>query len=536
MGAIIGLSKAFPDIRMKCRAEKALIVLGAYPGKYMGMSVFFSLAASLPAFMAFGGSGMEIPAALLAFAGAFALMMALPDIELRARAEEIESSMPLYLRALGMLVSMGLPWRRAIEAACPDEGALREEMLNVARSMDDGSGFHAALSHLAGYDSLALKRAVSQMACAYDTGTGGGGIVKIGDEMLDMERHRMREHGARGSMFGLLFVVFCAIAPTFYMIYSVAGPLAGGPGGTDEGQMALAMLVVFPSISILLLLLSRASMPRSALGSKGGLDIRMLAPGALLVGGFLLFPSYPLPVMLAGAGTGAFIAIGCYHAERRIEQVDERLPDALLSVGGMPGSSCADRVFRLIEEGGFGALSKEAGKTRRQLEHNVRVDAALHDFTARNPTRLVSRAMMMVGRMIETGSLERLSALAEDMIRSAQAERERSQLFSMQKYTLIFGALLIPLVFKMALGLSDAIGGVSGGGAAGAIGAPGAVMAASGVGASAAAAVLVPPYLAIYAVIASAAISDAEGSRSALAYYSAILLALSLGAFHFISF
>lgn len=522
-------------------------MLGAKPGRYAGMSVAASVAAGALALALLPDMPAAIPFALLSFALAFALMSALPGIEVRRKAGEMEAAMPLFLRALGMLVGMGIPWRRAIEAACPDEGALRDEMMLAGRAMDEGSGFHAAISHLAAYDSLALKRAASQMVCAYDTGSDGRDMVKIGDEMLDMERHRMREHGARGSMFGLLFVVFSAIAPTFYMIYSVAGPLASGPGAKagDGGQMALAMLVVFPCVSILLLLLSRASMPRSSLGIKGGLDFRMLAPGALLVAGFLLLPNQPVPVMLAGAALGGFISFRSYQAERRLEEVDLRLPDALLSVSGMPGSSCADRVFRLIEEGGFGALSAEAGKTRRQLEHNVRVDSALKDFAARNPTGLASRAMMMMGRMIETGSLGRLGTLAEDMIRGAQAERERNQLFSMQKYTLLFGALLIPLVFRMALGLSDAIGSVSGAGAAGAVGAPGiagassagtavGAVAASGAGAAAAAG-LVPPYLAIYAVISAAAISDAQGSRSALARYSAILLAVSLGAFHFIS-
>ncbi len=398
----------------------------------------------------------------------------------------------------------------------PKMGLCAQEMMIAVKAMDDGSGFHRALSHLAAYDSLAVKRAVSQITCAYDTGAGGNEMMRIGDELLSMEQHRLKEYSAKSSMFGLLFVVFCAIAPTFYLIYAVAGPLAFESGGVDREQMMLVMLVIFPLISILILMLSKSSMPRSALGRKMGMDARMLAPGALLVAGFLIFPAYPLPILVAGIAAGAFIAYGSFEKERRLEQVDTSLPDALLSVGGMPGSSGADRIFRLIEEGGFGALSIEAGKTRRQLALNVRVDSALHDFAARNPTALVCRATMMMGQMIETGSLGRLGALAEDMIRGAQTERERSQLFSMQKYTLIFGALLIPLVFRMALGLSATIGEISG--------APD-----TGV------ALLIPPYLAIYAATASLAISDAQGSRSALALYSVGLLAISLGAFHFIS-
>jgi hypothetical protein len=514
MGAIIGLSAYFPDIGLKCSCEKALTILNARPGRYMGMSLALS---AFAAFAAFFISHFSIPLMLLAFAIAFALMLALPNVEMRSRAQEIEASMPFFLRALGMLLEMGLPWRRAIEAACPQEGALREEMRITIKSMDEGSGFHRALCHLAAFDSLTIKRAVSQMICAYDTGASGKEMMRIGDELLSMEQHRLKEFSAKSSMFGLLFVVFSAIAPTFYLIYAVAGPLAFDSGGVDKGQMTLVMLVIFPLISILILMLLKSAMPRSALGRRMGLDIRMLAPGALLIMGFLLFPDYPLPIMIGGIAAGAFIAYGSFERERKLERVDASLPDALLSVSGMPGASGAERIFRLIEEGGFGALSSEAGKTRRQLALNVRVDAALRDFAMRNPTALVSRASMMMGQMIETGSLSKLGALAEDMIRGAQTERERSQLFSMQKYTLIFGALLIPLVFRMALGLSETIGELSGAPATGVAG-------------------IIPPYLAIYAVSASLAISDAQGSRSALAVYSVGLLAISLAAFHFISF
>jgi hypothetical protein len=520
MGAIIGLSALFPDIGLKCHCEKALVILNARPGRYMGMALVVSACAAFAALFAsavFFAPGFIAPIALLAFALTFALMLALPNVEMKSRAQEIEASMPFFLRALGMLLEMGLPWRRAIEAACPQDGALREEMLIANKSMDEGSGFHGALSHLAAYDSLAIKRSVSQMVCAYDTGANGKEIMRIGDELLSMGQHRLREYSAKSSMFGLLFVVFCAIAPTFYLIYAVAGPLAFDSGGVDKGQMAIMMLVIFPLISILILMLSKSAMPRSALGRKMGLDARMLAPGALLVIGFLVFPDYPLPIMVAGIAAGAFIAHGSFERERRLEQVDASLPDALLSVSGMPGASGAERIFRLIEEGGFGALSIEAGKTRRQLAMNVRVDAALRDFTIRNPTALVSRASMMMGQMIETGSLSGLGALAEDMIRGAQAERERSQLFSMQKYTLVFGALLIPLVFRMALDLSRTIGELSGAPETGVAG-------------------IIPPYLAIYAVTAALAISDAQGSRSALALYSVGLLGIGLAAFHFISF
>ncbi|MFZ5501721.1 MAG: hypothetical protein ACOY58_07420, partial [Candidatus Micrarchaeota archaeon] len=120
-----------------------------------------------------------------------------------------------------------------------------------------------------------------------------------------------------------------------------------------------------------------------------------------------------------------------------------------------------------------------------------------------------------------TSSLGRLSGLAEDMIGAFQEKRERSQLFSMQKYTLVLGAILMPLIMKMALGLLGEMGGLLG---------EGAVEAAS------VCASLVPPYIVIYSMMSAMAISDAEGKGSSLGIYAVGLCAIGLLSFRFINF
>jgi hypothetical protein len=176
----------------------------------------------------------------------------------------------------------------------------------------------------------------------------------------------------------------------------------------------------------------------------------------------------------------------------------------------------------VIEDGGFGALSEEAGKSRRQLEMNVKTAAVLDDLAARNPSEMLGRACHMMKQMMDTNSLDRVNSLAEDMIRSFQAKRERSQLFALQKYTLVFGAVLIPLILKMTLNLLQSMSGL--------------LEDATISEAAAAAGSVVPPYLVIYAIVASMAIADAEGKGSAVAIYSVGLSVLGLFAFHFISF
>jgi len=524
----------FPSIEMKGRHVKdiRMLRLGVEPARYTGMALALSGAMALFVLivvLAVLKLGMvpAIGAGAVSFVIVFAFLLSLPGMELRKRASELESAMPFFLRSLGMLLDMGIQFQRALQIAAESDRALRAEIALVSRDVADGMALQRALSSFAmSYGSLPVKRAVSQLISAYETGAGGAEMRKIGDELLALEQHRLKEHSAKSTMFGLVFIITSAVLPTFFLVYSMAGRFGMGIE-LSEAQTTIAMLVVFPMLSVLVLLMAKASMPRSAFSRDGGFDIRLLLPGAIFIAGFLLFPGLQLAALGIGAALGVWMAWNVSREEKREEEIDSNLPDALFAVSGMPKSTRPERLFRMVEEGGFGALSEEFGKSRKQLEMNVGVGAALDDMWARNRSPMLRRACMLMRQMVETNSLDRLSGLGEDMIRNFQMLRERAQLFAMQKYTLIFGALLVPLILKMTLHLMDGMGSLMEGGVV-ATGSAGQVS-------TAAMASLVPPYLVLYSIIAAAAIADAEGNRSATAAYSVGLAAAGLIAFHFIN-
>jgi hypothetical protein len=275
-----------------------------------------------------------------------------------------------------------------------------------------------------------------------------------------------------------------AILPTFFLVYAVAGRFAFARN-VGEGEITLAMLIVFPLTGALLLALSKATMPRAALED--------------------------------GAGFGAYLSWG---RERAREDIERHLPDALFSAGGMPKGSGPERLLGAIARGGHGRLSEEALKSVKQLQAGVNPDSVLHDLGARNGSALLGRACLMIRQMVSSNSLHRLGLLAEDMICCSQMKRERAQLLAMQKYTLLAGGLLVPLILKMALGLLESMAGVLGEGNTGEL--------------LSCAARTIPPYLLLYSVMVSVAIAEAEGKRSAMPFYLAGLAAASLAVFYFV--
>jgi pilus assembly protein TadC len=546
--AMCRISNGFPKLQIPWKGEKRLklLVPGCDCKGYLSFSLAISFISAIIIYVFCNLSEidflLQIVLPLLSFAALAAFLLSLPEMEFRRRTSEMESALPFFLRNLGILLDLGIPFMRAMELSSDGEGPLQDEMRHVLSEVDRGVGLERALVDFAmTFDSQTIKRTVSQLISAYDIGSEGCEVRKMGDELLSLEQHRMKDYAARSSMFGLLFIMASAVGPTFFLVFGIAGRFAMAEP-LDETKIAIGLLVVFPMASFLLLMLSKATMPRSAFSTNGGFDARMLAPGGILVLGFLFFPEYEAIAIGLAIITAIYMVASTFKAEQRLEDLEKCLPDALFSVSGMPRSTKTERIFEMIEKGGYGALSQEAKKSKAQLMMNVRLETVLDDLWARNGSLMLKRSCMMMKQMIDTNSLHRLNMLAEDITKAFQTMRERSQMFAMQKYTLLFGAILIPLIMKMTIGLLGSIGtlmdgdaglGIAGGGSS-------LVSASSGTGGDIAAMVslalsIVPPYLIIYSLIASSAIADAEGKRSQAAMYFLGMCATSLVIFHFIN-
>ena len=490
LALLVRCSRFFPPLRLGWGGDRMLrnAFPQTEPGKYLSLALFLSTAIACTAFAAMFMAGVQLslPLALLSFAGCAAFALALPSMEHRKRSAVMEAAMPFFLRCLGILLEAGVPFQRAMAAASDGDGVLGEEMRHILRETGGGMSFQVALARMASsYESLAIKRAVSQILSAYETGAGGREIVKVGDELLSLDRHRVKEHAAKSAIFGLLFMMSSAILPTFFLVYAVAGRFVFARN-VGEAEITLAMLVVFPLTGALLLVLSKATMPRAALDDE--------------------------------AGFGAYLSWG---RERAREDVERHLPDALFSVSGMPKGSGPERLLDAIARGGHGALSEEARKSVKQLQAGVKSDSVLEDLGTRNGSAMLRRACLMIRQMVSANSLHRLGALAEDMICCSQMKRERAQLLAMQKYTLLAGGLLVPLILKMALGLLGSMSEILGGEGGGEL--------------VSCAARTIPAYLLAYSVMVSVAIAEAEGRRSAMPFYLAGLAAAGLAVFYFIN-
>ncbi len=519
ISALGRISEYFPELNIRTDSEKSLILLGINPKKYLFLSFLLSFVFSVPVTIIFG---LTLPFFLFYLAILLVFLLALPKLEQMHKTKEIEAEIPFFIRSVGIFLEIGIPLERAIIAAKGD-GRLSYEIERITKQINNGTSFQRAFSGFAVCSSPMIKRVASHLISSYETGGSGTEMIKLGDELLSLEQHRMKDYGSRSAMFGLLFIIASAILPTFFLVYVIVGQMGLGIEIT-LWQVEVALLVIFPLISSLILLFSKSTVP---VANEKGFDLSILLPGAVFLVGFIFFQEWQFLFLILGAIIACLLVYSTYRKESRIEEIENSLPDALFSVSGMPKGTPIGRVFQMLEEGEHGVLSKEAGKSRKQILMNVRMENVFDDLWMRNNSNGLKRVTQMLRQMLSTNSLHRMNIIAEDMLANGRITRERSQLFGMQKYTLILGAVLVPVILRMTLNLLGSLVGLgSGEFLAGGAGTEDFIVQITGI---------IPPYLLIYATISSAAIADGEGRKSAGGIYFILLSILSLSAFYFIN-
>jgi len=518
---LLRLSESSPGIPLHSDLLKPLkrMYPRASEKRYAGSCLIMSIAVCVLCLVILLGIGEDPLYSVFCFALGFGFLLMLPGLEMKRRAEAFEARLPLTLRTLGMLLEMRIPFMHAIEKLASDE----PEFALVADEVSNGITVQRALSGIAlKYDSVPIKRAISQLITSYEVGGSGAQIRKIGDEMLSSQRHRLREYSSKSAIFGLLFIVSAALLPTFFIVYSVLGGYTA-EGSMDNIMMGLAMLVVFPLISLSVLLLGKSMLPSSALESADtGADMIVVAPTGILVLSLLLLPKGLIGAgIVIGLASSSYIIYSRFENEKKVEEIEKHLPDALFSVSGLPRSAKMEEIFGVIERSGYGALSEEAAKSRSQIESNLSVQSVLEDLSSRNRSPMLDRASQMLSHVFSTNSFEQLNRLAEDMLAFLEVRRERAGLLAMQKYTLVFGGLIVPLILRITLNLlssmaqffekSDAATQLD--------------FASS----------LIPAYIVIYALLSSIYISNIDERRSRSAGYFLAIVVVGLATFFFIN-
>lgn len=426
---------------------------------------------------------------------------------MKKRFRKLESEIPFGLRRIGILLDSGVDFYKTLRIISKEDGEFPKFIKKIIDKIDDGLTVEESLrSTNDEYQSEEITRVISQVIVAYKSGEKGERIRRIGNELLSKQEYKIREYSSKSSVYGLIFLVLSVIVPTLLTVIYNVGEFALGIGLTKL-EFQIILLIVLPAINLLLLFISRIQKPESVYERKEQEDLIYFA---------ILIIASIFPIFLGFIGLvflsliGAVIIYKKYKKERIIEEVEEKLPDMLLHLSGMEGLSF-ERMLREISKSGYGELSKEFKKSYNQFRSNIELEKVIKDLKGRTNSILFSKTTLLMKYVVESGNFEIFAEIAEDILRYFEIKRNKANLMSMQKYTLLLGAVIIPIILHITMDMTETLGKMLSNGSSNGL------------------QDTIPTYLVLYSLLSGHHILEIESRKSKAMLYSLIMLVSGLG-------
>ncbi len=512
--ALFKISESLPPLPIKMGSAKYALKFDADPGKYATLCLFLSF---FPAFLLSLIFMQEIPYMICAFflflALFFILLLMLPKSVFEKHRSEVEAELPLFLRTLSMLLELKIPFHSALETLSGEQFAISPELRAAVKEIKRGATVESALASLAKeFESLEIKRAVAQVLSSYESGGGAESIRKISDDLFSVQQYRMKEFSSKQSLFALLFIAVSTILPAVFLIFSVLGKTVFQTE-VDPLTFALTFLVGFPLVAAGIMFASSLFSPAHLLEGEKKKG-QLLIPLVLSI--FLVFLSLSefsqlikMGALLLSLAIAVILFLPSFRKGRYKEAVEAGLPDALLSVSGNPKLVRLDSILSTMRGSACPQLASELSISIKQAHANIKAEKVLEDLWMRNNSLILRRVCMFFTYLFSAGADagKYVSLMAEDIFRLFELRRERQNALSIQKYTLMFGAIILPVVLGNSLSLivdiSESID--------------------TGRGLIETASSVIPAYIVIYALLASYFISESESKPSSFLIYFASL-------------
>ncbi len=194
----------------------------------------------------------------------FFLICKYPAYKKKKRAEEIEKDLGIALKTIASKIKAGTPFEKIFaQIAASNYGVLSEEFGKADAKIKSGAlNACEALKKMAdNVDSLLVKRACMQLCFAYGHGGKGGGIEKTSEEIIELQKIKIKEYAAKLNFFGLLFVTLSSTVPALFSAYLTIGSMFLD-FTISPNEVILSYVLLFPAMGAGVLLYLKEKSPK----------------------------------------------------------------------------------------------------------------------------------------------------------------------------------------------------------------------------------------------------------------------------------
>ncbi len=452
---LFSIASKFPPVRFKAdKIQEELYLLGINLDSRRWVSFSITISIVIATLVSLASNALF---GIIVFASTLYFMLNLPRIERIKYEREIEEDLPLFLRDLGSLLNMGIPFIDGLKILSKGNSPLKKEIKKIINDVKRGSSLVKALGYVANrFRSKVIKRAFAQMISAYEHGSGSE-LKRISTELLNIQRHKLREYAAKNALFSQLFVLFSVVGPAFYVIVEVISPQIFNTS-FNKTLFALGLLTLFPSLSYIILLVSKMSLPPLSFKESKGHSLTLpiaIVMAIIFITSLRFEEKIGILILLSIVSTIPLLKE--FRRSAKKERFERNLPDALLLISTLPRGSHLNHIISKIALSNIDEVSDEFRYVQRQINANINVEKALMDMVKRIESPMLERVVDVLLNTFKAGGNvnERIAEIADDVLAYFELKREQSSLLSMQKYTVIAGMLLVPIVLSISINLSS---------------------------------------------------------------------------------
>ncbi len=386
---------------------------------------------------------------LLLFSVLFYLFLSMPSYEYKRRIKNIEFELPFVARILGAFIESKVPFSTSLERAISFAHTLKSD-LNIKSKVISTKALLTDLYKR--YNTPMIQRFTAYVLSVYETGTQGSKLINLSDDLFSVVRSKLSDNSSKLSLMSMVFVAVLVLLPTFLLIISAVLNL---PIVSSQSGAFLLFFIAIPFLSIILVVFSSSFVIKHV-------KLPYLEFFIIYFVGLVTYLLFSTKLMQAGIVLGSVVILfllfrSRYLESKRLEKINGLIPDGLMTL-----ESLNQGVFRTLAHSNLGELSKEAAKSYNQIKSHVSEKKALDDFYKRNPTKNVGIFCKVIQTAYELGSMKHVYGIAESIFKNEEISRYAQQLNSMQRYTLMLGVFLLPMLLSMSSNVVHAMSNLGG--------------------------------------------------------------------------
>jgi len=379
------------------------------------------------------------------------LMLIYPIIDYKNRISYIEAYLPRFLLDLGQSLTIGLSLEQSIKNSIKSSPYFSKIFKVFAKRLEEKETYQSVfLSFASVYNSPLIVRSMAQLISSLNSGSPKE-IIQLSNELLKEEVIKMKEYLNKIQILIQFFISISIILPILTIFFLILGSsIETGQLNIDKDEIFKILFLILPIVMAIFILTVRLITPVfSFYNPKLNLAF-FLSAWTLSLSTFIVTVDTIKYLLFLFTLALIFVLYKPFLVERYINRLEQDIPKVGLIISTAPDFNIRNIFLSIANTKGLNEANKLFKIAFRKLESGISI-SEVFKFLKSTKSSVFYNFITNLEFIYNIGesSKERISQWVDSYNQIYFAKEEGLSNIGIYKYTLIIGALLLPIIFNM---------------------------------------------------------------------------------------